>query len=249
PPGGRVAVCYSGGVDSTIALAWALRKLQYMPHNLVTVTVNYGWCSEKEVAVVKSLQDYLVRHTGTQVELELTKPLVRPNERLPEGYIVPARNAFLASLAARYGDTIWIIANYRKVDDGPGAALDKCRKFFWWMSELLSQAYKRPMRVESPFQHLTKADTMRWFLENCDDAQQVLLKTTTCYSRDRRQCGNCYACAKLALAYMHLGQYVQWVNRFEVPPHTTEVFREAVARERRKGRTPPQELIYWAPDA
>jgi 7-cyano-7-deazaguanine synthase in queuosine biosynthesis len=168
----------------------------------------------------------------------------------PAGYIIPNRNSVIAACAA-FCDEIWIVANYRKIDDEPGAAMDKCRKWYWTMTQILSEQMHKPTRVTSPFLHWSKADSLAWFIRavGYTQAQHTMDHSVTCYSPGEGHCGQCFACFKKLLALYQLTQNsdadVAKLAGYLV--HSTESFRKAIddrpsefipfiSRELHKGR-------------
>ena len=240
-PNAQLAICYGVGVDSTIALWWARKKYGYQKHQIAVVHVDYGWASKKEQRRLDDLLPYLTRQAGSVIKISLDPPVVSAEDSLPKGYIIPARNALLASIGQQYGDLVWIVANYRKIDDGKHALIDKNRRFFLELGPLLSRfrmargfysspkeqpfeydyipQRRNPVVVMSPFLHLSKGDTIRWFLEVEPEAKKILSLTTTCYDSERQRCGRCAACFKLALTLQEVGLYGQPGFCFDHPPN------------------------------
>lgn len=235
-----LTICYGAGVDSTIALYWALSKYCYTPEQVQLLVVRYGWMSDKERGTAVDLfgprpladpahggdMDFAVheispttKHLGTLgvgfVEVGLT-PLVPPTIR--KAYVIPGRNAVFAAVGSLYSDRVWVVGNYRRVDDGKNAMRDKNRRFYAEVSCLLSQFHGHPVHVESPFQHLSKADAIHWFLGAYGEnyGLDILNRTTTCYHPTLHRCGQCAACEKLALTLEELGLLPKF--QFTQPP-------------------------------
>lgn len=237
------------GVDSTLAVLYAHFALRMnLPKTTLLLYVDYhGPYSKKESLVALKLLPSLSKTLEvdtTHISLNLSSI---PQSALIKGYILPLRNAMLAGVAASFlrkkGGEIWIGANYRKVDDDPGAAVDKSRRFFGDMTELLSAQWGRPARVMSPFLHLSKAETVRWAMSalGVEMTQWWLSQTTTCYHPTERRCGSCYACFKLAMMVKSTGLELDglYLAKVEAQPD----FRTYLQREAAKGRKLPTE---WA---
>jgi len=161
---------FSGGIDSYVAYHY-LNKPSTLYCNLHT---RY---TEKELKTVKKL----IPSTIIDSSLDL-------RSREPESAIIPYRNLYLALLANHYSDTIVIVG---LKDD---VAEDKNPTAFKNISALMTSLSKRPIRVMSPFWHLTKAEIVEWFLKNGGTKEQ-LLDTVSCYSsQDKIFCGKCTAC-------------------------------------------------------
>lgn len=235
-----LAIAYSGGMDSSIAAVYADLALQHNHQSVVLVHTNYGApYAAKELRVSRALYDKVLwNHANVFKHVDLKVPTI-DESRMGKGYIVPLRNAVLAATAAYFSSNVWIVGNYRPDDAAEGAAIDKGRRFYGEMSALLSQQYKRPVIVSSPFLHWTKADSVRWLLERLgvDKATSLLELTTSCYDADAHRCGLCSSCAKLALMCEELGLVLPSldVGLVERQPR----FQEYVRRERTKGRSVP----------
>lgn len=240
-------IMYGCGIDSTVAI-WYAHALNY-PRVLAIHVDNGSPYREKEKQVASKLFkqfDVPASLFSIRLEDEDEKPYGPITEsEMGKGYIIPNRNAVYAAIGAIFapaysvkaGADIWIVANYRKIDDEPGAAVDKNRRFYAEVSYLLSKMHKQPIRVTSPFLHMTKAASIEWFIDYVgrDYALEVLRATTTCYHPTEQRCARCYACSKLAMALEPLGLYDEFFDR-DIDP----VFmQEFVAREKAKGRKIP----------
>lgn len=237
------------GVDSTLAVFYASKALRInLEKSTLLLYVDYkGPYSDKETQVARTLlRDLSARFRAHIAYVELDIHSIT-HQQLVKGYILPLRNAVLSAVAASFirtkGGEVWLGANYRKVDDDPGAAVDKSRKFFGTMTELLSAQWDRPVRVMSPFLHLSKAETVRWAVEAIGHTETVALldMTTTCYHATEQRCGACYACFKLALMLkltaLNLPSFD--VSKAERNPE----FRTYLEREKAKGRVLPTEWL------
>ncbi|MFA5750088.1 MAG: 7-cyano-7-deazaguanine synthase, partial [Candidatus Shapirobacteria bacterium] len=179
-----LVLMYGAGIDSTIAIWYAL-ALGYK--RIALFQVNYGApYAGKEAQVTERLKEMLPSSVRIKRALPVFKGVPAFNiteAKMGKGYIIPVRNAVLASIGAGIGNNVWIVANYRKIDDEPGAAVDKNRRFFADISYLLSRMLPEPITVSSPFLHLTKRQTIEWFIEELgrERALEILKLTTTCY--------------------------------------------------------------------
>jgi 7-cyano-7-deazaguanine synthase in queuosine biosynthesis len=249
-----LAICQSGGLDSMIACFWAIRELKIPSSHIDLVFVDYGSpYNKKEIEVFKNLLSLYSCHFGVcRARIISLEGVKLDSSRFGKGYIIPNRNAVIASLAAfSYGiNEIWISANFRKIDDEPGAAVDKNRRFFGTMTSLLSQATKSYTKVCSPFLHLSKSDIVKWFFEpKCSGlshevATELVRATTTCYDHVKLSCGHCFACHKKAAAFAKLYDELEPIRKLydelygEI--HKNPEFKEYISRERAKGREIPK---------
>lgn len=262
----KLAICISGGIDSTIAVPWAIKELRYKPEDIVLVSTDYGapYAQKEEVTLsrVSKYWEPLDPHgrlgwVHLDFNLQYTDEEGHKYDSIPvskmgKGYIIPNRNMAIAAAAAAYADEVWIVANYRKVDDEPGAAMDKNRKFFWSLSQLLSQVYDFPVKITSPFLHMSKSDGIAWLTKEFGPqyARNILTETTTCYHPTERVCGNCYACFKAAASLFKIGKQFPELNeplfkaRFD-KYRGSEQFEEYLLREVKKGRDIPNDFINY----
>jgi 7-cyano-7-deazaguanine synthase in queuosine biosynthesis len=166
-----MVLLFSGGLDSFVAYHY-LHKPQTIYFHLNT---KY---SAKELMVVKKL-----------IPSTIVETCIDFKTREEDGSaFVPYRNLHLALLANKYSDTI-IIAGL--ADD---VVNDKNEKVFQQFSYLMSEMMGRRIMVLSPFWGMTKAEVVKWFLEN-GGTKEELLSTISCYSsEDVLYCGKCKAC-------------------------------------------------------
>jgi 7-cyano-7-deazaguanine synthase in queuosine biosynthesis len=224
----HLVICYGAGVDSTIAVWWAVHRLSYHPTDIVAVHVNYGWDSAKEKEYLDKVQKYFP--VGVRA-VELDLPVEVKPENLEHGWVLPGRNAYLAAIGSYFGNTIWIVSNARASEEG--STRDQGLRFFAEMTSLLSRMWVMPVRVESPVLHLSKVETMVWFKEllGVTRAKEILSNTTTCYDLEKQRCGSCYACFKLKHALMQSELDDSKLFQFEVNPLHSPQAAEYARRE------------------
>ena len=180
---------FSGGLDSFIAYHY-LGKPQTVYFHLNT---KY---SAKELMVVKKL----IPSTIVEVCIDFKSREVEGSA------FVPYRNLHLALLANKYSDTI-IIAGLK--DD---VVNDKNEKVFQQFSYLMSEMMERRIMVLSPFWDKTKAEVVKWFLEN-GGTNEELLSTISCYSDTmEKECHACRACLRKFYALAANGIHTEFTN-------------------------------------
>lgn len=208
-PRGRAVALLSGGMDSTVSAAWAVRE-GYEVHAL---SVDYGQRHVRELACAEAQARRLGLAGRVVVKLDLravggsalTADIAVPHHRRsasPEAEIpvtyVPARNSVLLSLAMGFAETInagTLVIGANAVDY---SGYPDCRPAFLRAFEDLARvATKRGVEggswaVLAPLLHLTKAEIV--------DLGETLgvdfANTHSCYdpSTDGRACGTCDAC-------------------------------------------------------
>jgi len=238
----RLVICLGAGIDSTIAVYYAIKVLNFLPEDIAVLHISYGAPYEnKEKKATLELRRQF-RDLGVEVFTARIEDAHRGGKcldasKFPRGYIIPVRNPLLATIGSIVGDEVWIVANWRKIEDGK-ATLDKGRKFYGHMSELLSMYWERPIQVRSPFLHMTKAASIRWFINEfgMEAAETLLAKTVSCYSDfGEGRCGECYSCYKAYKVFQKFGMQ-KLLNSFETNPEEYDMFEEFERREREKGR-------------
>jgi len=110
--------------------------------------------------------------------------------------VIPGRNFTLASIAANYGDEIYLCALDGEMHD---LMPDKNQAFFDKTTEALTQAYGTPKKVCTPFADLTKAELIATALNEGVTVSEIL-DTSTCYHPTLPRCGECSACLKRWIA-------------------------------------------------
>jgi 7-cyano-7-deazaguanine synthase len=217
-PNGSVLVLFSGGQDSTVCLAWALKRYE----RVETIGFRYGQrhaieMTQREV-VLTELRKALPEATHLADDTVLDLPalsaisdtsLTRDSKisfaasGLPTTF-VPGRNllflTYAAALAYRRGIGALVTGmcetDYSGYPDCRRATIDA-------MEKALALGMDRPIRIETPLMHLDKAAT--WALAHQLGGEPlvdlIVEHTHTCYLGDRSQrhawgygCGTCPAC-------------------------------------------------------
>lgn len=204
----KAVVLLSGGLDSTVAAALA-REQGFELHAL---SFDYGQRharelrSAAEVARALGAVSHLVMRvpvgdygasalTDANIAVPTGRDEAAMGGDIPVTY-VPARNIVFLSLAlglaeARDADAIFIGANALDYSGYPD-----CRpEFFAAFEEMARLGTKRgvegrPVRVEVPLQHMTKADIVKEGLR----VKAPLALTWSCYQGGEAACGVCDSC-------------------------------------------------------
>jgi 7-cyano-7-deazaguanine synthase len=205
----KAVVLLSGGLDSTVAAALAKRD----GFELHALSFDYGQRHKRELESAKAVAARLgaASHTVLRVpvgdyggsaltDAGIAVPTGRDEAQMggdiPVTY-VPARNIVFLSLAlgvaeVRGADAIFIGANALDYSGYPD-----CRpEFFRAFEEMARLGTKRgvegrPVRIEVPLQHMTKADIVRAGAK----AGAPLELTWSCYQGGEVACGVCDSCA------------------------------------------------------
>ena len=164
---------FSGGLDSYIA--W-----RYMDRP-ATLYVDLG---HRYNEIEKTTVRKLVKTTYIDNRLKLG------DFEKPDAHI-PLRNAFLILIASLYDDKVALVCQKGEQD-----LSDRSPAFLSNMSQLLVRLKEIPnAEVYNPFETLTKAGMVTWYLHEGHDVDE-LMKTWSCYTEPGGflACGQCSAC-------------------------------------------------------
>jgi len=211
-------VLFSGGLDSTTALAWALDRYD----RVNALTFDYGQRHRVEIALARKTARRLgVPHRVLKVDLRpiggsaLTDPAVPLPRSLrptspgggPPSTYVPFRNGIFLALAAAWAETRGLrdlVCGFH-VADSPDYP-DTTNAFVRAMENAVRAGTKAafggpPPRIVAPLIGLGKPDIIRLGLGlGADYAHAV-----SCYAGAERPCGACSACRLRARAWKTVG--------------------------------------------
>ncbi|HUL39183.1 MAG TPA: 7-cyano-7-deazaguanine synthase QueC, partial [Methanomassiliicoccales archaeon] len=204
----KAVALLSGGLDSTVTLAYALSK----GHEVVPLSIRYGQRHSKELDAAKSVVAHygLERHVVVDLDLSsfetsaLTSRKVDvPHRRsvgemgadIPATY-VPARNIIFLSIAAGLcetvgGSIIFIGANAVDYSGYPD-----CRPEFFEAFERALQAGTKSgvegkaIRIEAPILRMSKSEIVTLG----KGLKAPLHLTWSCYEGRDKACGRCDSC-------------------------------------------------------
>ncbi|MBP7087461.1 MAG: 7-cyano-7-deazaguanine synthase QueC [Methanomassiliicoccales archaeon] len=200
------AICLlSGGLDSTVTLAYALHR----GFEVTALTINYGQRHKRELDAAKAVAaHYKVPHIIMQFPLTgfrsaLTDESIPVPDRKPEeiGYdipetYVPARNIVFLSLAAGLAESVDASAVFIGANAIDYSGYPDCRpEFFQAFEDMLEVGTKRgvlghPVRIEHPILKKSKAEIVKMGLK----LGAPLHLTWSCYRGGEKACGHCDSC-------------------------------------------------------
>ena len=188
----ELGICVSGGLDSTLAVYWALLEGGYKESDIMYFNFDIGQpYAAKEQKVLASI---FSRGTVKTFHLDLIRKDLN-NIPTEEKYIIPARNLIFATIAAGFVKRVWVMGmkyeNHYKMSD-------KNDMFYHTATVACTQAVGQYTLVESPFITLTKTDIIKFALKW--NLQTPMGKTTSCYHPDHLRCGKCSLCFKRYIA-------------------------------------------------
>lgn len=228
----RPVVVLSGGMDSATALAVAVKM--FGAENVKTITFNYGskHNAKENVAAAALAERYGVSNKLISLPFvnELFKSdLLASGGEVPEGHyaedtmkrtVVPYRNAIMLSIAAGYaasvgGNSLWL-GNHA----GDHAVYPDCREEFTKpFEEALLKGDWNPVRVDRPFEKVSKADIVK-----AGAALGLPYELTwTCYKGGEKHCGRCGTCVERREAFHLAG--VPEPTEYEDPEYYKSVVK------------------------
>ncbi|MGQ0797908.1 MAG: 7-cyano-7-deazaguanine synthase [Methanobacteriota archaeon] len=206
----RAIVLLSGGIDSAVALTWAVER----GWEVLPLTFDYFARPTKERVAIEALVSRADVAPVRQVDLPFLKEVDdlrregvanRVLLEAPESY-VPARNLIFYGLAGHYAErdgARFIIGGHNGVD--PSAFPDSSPAFF----EFVNSAYRlglwtydrTPVQVLVPLAGKSKAEVVRMGL-----ARNVPFDVTwSCYWDRDLHCGTCPSCRERRDAFLEVG--------------------------------------------
>ena len=215
----KAVVLFSGGLDSTTALCWALAK----GYDCLAVSFNYGQRHSRENAAARAIArrlgvelyeiklDFPWFETSSLVNSGLKLPDVKLSEigrkgAIPSTY-VPGRNLVFASVGFSLADA----AGAAAVVLGPNvvdySGYPDCRPAFYRALEKAaaqgtrSGAGGKKIKLLTPLIKLSKAEIARLAVK----LKAPLELTWSCYSGGARPCGRCDSCKLRAKGFADAG--------------------------------------------
>lgn len=200
----KAIILLSGGLDSATCLAWATSR-----YECIALSFMYGQRSTTELNAAKKLAEQAgVQHRIINIDLanlggsaltdhSLAMPENAESQGIPITY-VPARNTIFLSYALAAAEVFGAEAIVIGVNAVDYSGYPDCRpEFIHAFTELARLATKagvegRPLTIETPLLHLSKANIIRLGLEHGVNYSQ----TVSCYQADDdgRACGKCDSC-------------------------------------------------------
>ena len=218
----RVLVLFSGGVDSTTALALAIN--QYGHENVVALSISYGQKHNKEIQAANQIAKYyqvehifldlakifeysdcsLLNHSSKEIPHETYAKQLSKTDGKPVTTYVPFRNGLFLSSAA----SIALSKNCNLIyygahkDDAAGNAYPDCSEIFNnAMNQAIYEGSGHQLQIEAPFVNKSKADIVKIGL----DLNVPYHLTWSCYEGNDKPCGKCGTCLDRQEAFLKNG--------------------------------------------
>ena len=214
----QCAVLFSGGIDSTTALFWALNRYE----KITALTFDYGQKAKIEIRLAKKLvQSVPVSHVILNIDLKqigsssLTdsdwpipefKRVDKIEEGVPSTY-VPFRNGVFLALSAAWAESHSVtdlICGFNIIDS-PNYP-DTQKKFVVAMERAINQGTKasytgEKIRIVTPLIHLKKSEIVKKGLSLGADYSYSI----SCYSGKEKPCMRCSSCLLRHKAWEEVG--------------------------------------------
>ncbi len=202
----KTIVVHSGGMDSSLCLADAIRK--YGASNVLSLSFSYGQRHSLELERAAEIcQEWGVDHTVLQIDClnEITEnslthhhlPIEAKMGEAPNTLVV-GRNGLMARIAAIHAHHLGADSIYMgviEVESANSGYRDCSRHYMDKMEEILRMDLDRPeFTIHTPLVKMTKKETMA-FGHQLGVLEYLWNKTVTCYRGiDRLGCQDCPAC-------------------------------------------------------
>lgn len=201
----KAVVVLSGGQDSATCLALAVKR--YGAANVAAITFRYGQRHQLETKYARALArrfgvtrhqvvalDFY-RHLTTNALMSTTAKFERRKGSCCPTTVVEGRNAFFLLAASVWAKELGATDVYTGVSEADYSGYPDCREaFVKAMQKSIRLALLWPVRIVTPFMHLSKAD--EWALaEKLGILDVIENETLTCYNGvPGKGCGTCPAC-------------------------------------------------------
>ena len=225
-PANSALVLFSGGQDSATCLAWALDRFA----RVETVGFDYGQRHAVEMEARLRVRDGMARvmpqhadRLGPDHVVDITgfgriadsaltsdRAIEMDARGLPTTF-VPGRNLVFLTYAAALADRRGLQVLVGGMCETDYSGYPDCRRETMdAMQQALSLGLDKPVPIETPLMHLTKAETWALAHDLGGDAlvQLIIEDSHTCYLGDREHrhpwgygCGTCPACELRAAGY------------------------------------------------
>ena len=216
---GSALVLFSGGIDSTTAFYWALRRYA----RVLPVIFDYGQRHQVEINMARKtarrlgLEPRLIKVDLRQIggsaltDEKIKVPAFKQAEEIKEGLpvtYVPFRNGIFIGLAAALAETIdisHVVCGFNVIDS-PNYP-DTTGGFVRAMEKAINEGTRarlkgKKLRIIAPFLKMKKSDIIRLGLSLGADYSY----SVSCYAGGEIPCGRCSSCLLRARAWQEVGE-------------------------------------------
>jgi 7-cyano-7-deazaguanine synthase len=222
----KCIVLFSGGIDSTTSLYWALKRFERV-HSLTfdygqrhRIEINMAQRLAKKLGIPQKILQIDLKQIGgssltdTNIPLPEYEKLEEMEEGLPQTY-VPFRNGIFLALAAGWAEVEGIkdiICGFNIIDSPHYP--DTRKQFVEAMEEAINQGTtaslnEQKMRILAPFVKMKKSQIIKEGLSLGADY------SVSCYSGEEIPCQKCSSCFLRQKAWEEVGQRDPLILRLE----------------------------------
>lgn len=202
----KTIVVHSGGMDSSICLALAVKK--YGANNVLSLGFSYGQRHENELENAKKISDYFkVKRVVIDLNClgEITDNAlmnsdlkISHSEGESPNTLVSGRNGLMARVAAIHADHLGAASIYMgiiEVEEANSGYRDCSRKYMDLIQSALRLDFnKEDFKIETPLVFLTKKETFD-LISDKEILLYLVENTITCYEGlPKEGCKVCPAC-------------------------------------------------------
>jgi 7-cyano-7-deazaguanine synthase len=188
----KIIVVHSGGMDSSICLALAIKE--YGAEAVLSMSFTYGQRHANEIArAIEICHAWKVEHTLINIDClqkitdnSLTNPnlKIKGGDNSPPNTLVVGRNGLMARIAAIHAESLKaerISMGIIGVEAANSGYRDCTRQYMNLMEEILRLDFDNPQFcIETPVVSMTKKETMECAYQ-LGVLEFLLEKTITCY--------------------------------------------------------------------
>lgn len=208
----KALVIFSGGLDSTTAVYWALKKYK----NVETLSFIYG-SKHNEIEhsyALKTCEKLGIKNTCINLDFihdYFKSDLLKDQGEIPEGHyaaenmkstVVPFRNGIMMSIAAGFAESkdcdVIILGNH---SGDHFCYPDTTSEFISSMKKAIKVGTSKHIKVVSPFCNINKTDIVRLGSKLKVDYSL----TYSCYKGGEKHCGKCGTCVERKEAFRDSG--------------------------------------------
>lgn len=201
-----VIVCHSGGMDSSLCLAWAVKK--YGAEKVLALHFNYGQRHCNELIQAKKICEHFQvdEHTLsldfykqiTSNALMDKNAIIEQVDKQAPNTLVVGRNGLMVRIAAIFGTqcgAALVYVGVIEVESANSGYRDCTRAYMDKLQEILRLDLDNPnFKIKTPLVLMTKAQTMQFAFE-LGELNYLLENTITCYKGIAKVgCNACPAC-------------------------------------------------------
>lgn len=198
--GKSAVVLLSGGLDSAVALAWAVKT--YGLTKVHALSVDYGQRNVRELkSAIAIAKMFKISHRISAVRLDLGGELVSgtPSElskrTKTSPAVVPARNSILLSMAAGYAATVGADVLVIGACATDAANFPDCTfSFLEKLEKAISTGLGEHIYICAPLLSLSKEEIVN-MAKVTDRAWDAVKLSWSCYKDGDAPCGSCSACS------------------------------------------------------